>query len=189
MDQFNGSLMYVVLKSWIQALFDVLEVNMTIDTVHRSPCYSPHELFRGSVVIHLETNRLRPRVRAIQKARPLAHRAKVLGRAFLFARTDANNAEVAFPSTTCESPYASYYYRCCCKNIDTYGFLCSKSYNRRSPAGSKRHTKLSTHILSPKLEKWRNRFERNRSLVMRHGHNLRIPKFLSSQYALQSTRH
>jgi hypothetical protein len=61
-----------------------------------SPRYSQHEIFRGLVVIHLETNRLRQRVRAIQKASPLIHRAKVLGRALVSARTDA---KVALPST------------------------------------------------------------------------------------------
>jgi hypothetical protein len=47
-------------------------------------------------------------VRAITETRPIAFRAKVLGRALLAARTDANrfwmllsgNAEVAFPPTT-----------------------------------------------------------------------------------------
>jgi hypothetical protein len=43
-----------------------------------SPRYSQQELFRGSVVIHLETNRLRPRVRVTQNARPFVQRAKVL---------------------------------------------------------------------------------------------------------------
>jgi uncharacterized protein YggE len=53
------------------------------------------------------TNRLRPRVRAIQKTRPIAYRAKVLGQALLTARANANslwmflsgNAEVSFPPT------------------------------------------------------------------------------------------
>jgi hypothetical protein len=43
-------------------------------------------LFRGPVVIHRETNRLRPGLCAIQKAHPLAHRAKVLGRGLVSAR-------------------------------------------------------------------------------------------------------
>jgi hypothetical protein len=54
------------------------------------------------------TNRLRPRLLAIQKTRPITYRAKVLGRALLAVRTDPNrfwmllsgNPEVAFPSTT-----------------------------------------------------------------------------------------
>jgi hypothetical protein len=76
--------------------------------MHLDACYSQHELFRGSVIPYLETNRFRPRVRAIQKTRPIPYRAKVLGRALLAARTDTNsfwmllsgNAEVAFPSST-----------------------------------------------------------------------------------------
>jgi hypothetical protein len=62
----------------------------------------------GSVIPYLETNRLRPRVPAIQKARPLAYRAKVLGRALLATHTNSNsfwmllsrNLEAAFPPTT-----------------------------------------------------------------------------------------
>ena len=69
---------------------------------------SNHELFRGSVIPYFETNRFRPRLLAIQQTRPIPYRVKVLGRALLSARTDANtfwmllsgNAEVAFPSTT-----------------------------------------------------------------------------------------
>jgi hypothetical protein len=69
---------------------------------------SEHELFRRSVSPYLETNRLRPRLLAIQKTRPTAYRAKVLGQALLAARADVNsfwmllsgNAEVSFPSTT-----------------------------------------------------------------------------------------
>jgi hypothetical protein len=97
-----------VLKSRIQALVDMLKVNMSIHTIPIEWCYSEHELFRGSVIPYLEMNRLRPRVGAIQKARPLSYRAKVLGRALVAARTDVNcfwvllsgNAEVAFSSTT-----------------------------------------------------------------------------------------
>ncbi len=65
-------------------------------------------MYRESVIPFLETNRLRPRLLAIQKTRPIAYRAKVLGQALLAVRTDPNrfwmllsgNAEVAFPSTT-----------------------------------------------------------------------------------------
>jgi hypothetical protein len=64
--------------------------------------------FRGSVIPYLAANRFRPRIRAIQKTRPILYRAKVLERALLAARSDANsfwmlllgNAEVAFPSRT-----------------------------------------------------------------------------------------
>jgi hypothetical protein len=86
---------------------DMLKVNMSIHTIRIAWYYSKHELFRGSVIPYLEMNRLRPRVRAIQKARPVSYRAKVLGRALIATRTDANsfwmllsgNAEVAFSST------------------------------------------------------------------------------------------
>jgi hypothetical protein len=77
-------------------------------TIYLDFQYTERELFQRSVLPYLETNRLRPRVRAIQKTRPIAYRAKVLGRALLSARTDANrfwmllsgNAEVAFPPRT-----------------------------------------------------------------------------------------
>jgi hypothetical protein len=90
----------------IQALVDMMKVNTSIYTIHVSICYSETEMYRESVIPYLETNRSRPRVRAIQKARPIMYRAKVLGRALLAARTDTNsfwmllagNAEVAFPS-------------------------------------------------------------------------------------------
>jgi hypothetical protein len=106
----------------IQALLDMMKVNMSIVKIHVADYYSNHELFRGSVIPYLETNRLRPRLLAIQKTRPIAYRIKVLGQALLAARTDPNrfwmllsgNAEVAFPSTTatttrvanCEPPNA-----------------------------------------------------------------------------------
>jgi hypothetical protein len=98
----------VVPKSRLQTLVDMLKVNMSIHTIHVAERYREHELFRGSVIPYLETNRLRPRVRAIQKARPIAYRAKVLGQALLAARTNPNrfwmflsgNSEIAIPSTT-----------------------------------------------------------------------------------------
>jgi hypothetical protein len=94
-----------VLKSRVQALLDMMKVNMSIHTIHLYSCYREHELFRGSVIPYLETNRLRPRLLAIQKTRPITFRAKVLGRALLAVRLDPNrfwmllsgNAEVAFP--------------------------------------------------------------------------------------------
>jgi hypothetical protein len=86
----------------------MLKVNISIQTIIVDSRISEHQLFQGSVVPYLETNRLRPRLRAIQKTRPIAYHAKVLGRALLAVRTDSNrfwmllsgNAEVAFPSTT-----------------------------------------------------------------------------------------
>jgi hypothetical protein len=100
--------------SQIQKLADVLKVNMSLHTVDLHDCYSQHELYRGSVVPYLETNRFRPRLLAIQKTCPLSYRAKVLGGALLAARTDANrvwmllsgNTEVAFPSTTATTTLA-----------------------------------------------------------------------------------
>jgi hypothetical protein len=88
----------------MQALLDMMKVNKSIHTIH-----SRHELFHLSVIpYYLETNRLGPRVRAIQNTRGIAHRAKVLGRALLATRTNPNrfwmllsgNLEVAFLSTT-----------------------------------------------------------------------------------------
>jgi hypothetical protein len=95
-----------MLKSRIQALLDTIKVNTSIHTIHLNDRFSHHELFRGSVIPYLETNRFRPSLLAIQRTRPIPYRAKVLGRALLSARTDANrfwmllsgNAEVAFPS-------------------------------------------------------------------------------------------
>jgi hypothetical protein len=97
-----------VLKSWMQALVDMMKVNMSIHTIRLDPPYSQHELFRGSVIPYLETNRFRPHLLAIQKTRPIPYRAKVLGRALLVVRMDPNrfwmllsgNVEVAIPSTT-----------------------------------------------------------------------------------------
>jgi hypothetical protein len=96
-----------VIKSQIQTILDMMKLNLSIYTIHLPDRYSEHELFRESVVPYLETNRLRPRLLAIQKTRPIAYRFKVLGIALLSARTDANsfwmllsgNAEVAIPST------------------------------------------------------------------------------------------
>jgi hypothetical protein len=89
------------------ALVDMMKVNMSIRTIHLDLDLSERQLLRGSVVPYLETNRFRPRVRAIQKSRLLSYRAKVLGQALLAVRTDANrlwmllsgNPEVAFPSS------------------------------------------------------------------------------------------
>jgi hypothetical protein len=97
-----------VLESRIQAVLDMMKVSTTIHTIHLYSHFSRHELFRGSVIPILETNRLRPRLLAIQRARPTVYRAKVLGKALLATRTDTNrfwillsgNAEVAFPSGT-----------------------------------------------------------------------------------------
>jgi hypothetical protein len=94
--------------SRIQALLNMLKVNTTIHTIHSDSQYTYHELFQKLVIPYLETNRLRARLLAIQKSRPIAYRAKVLGKELLAARTDANrfwmlfsgNAEVVFLSDT-----------------------------------------------------------------------------------------
>jgi hypothetical protein len=93
-----------VIESRIQALVDMLKVNRSIHTIRLNDCYNRHEIFRRSLVPHLDMNRLRPRVRAIQKTSPTGYRAKVLERALLAVRTDPNrfwmllseNADVAF---------------------------------------------------------------------------------------------
>jgi hypothetical protein len=86
----------------------MMKMNMSIHTIHLNDHYLDHELFQGSVIPYLATNKLRPRMRAIQKTRPIPYRAGVLGRALLSARTDVNsfwmllsgNAEVGFAPTT-----------------------------------------------------------------------------------------
>jgi hypothetical protein len=104
----RASLSLNLLEFRIQALVDMMQVNRSIHTIHLpSQLYIEHSLFRGSVIPYLETNRLRPRVRAIQKTCPIAYRVRVLGQALLAARTNANsfwmllsgNPEVAFLST------------------------------------------------------------------------------------------
>jgi hypothetical protein len=90
----------------MQALVDMIKVNTSIHRINLRDYYIQHDIYRESVIPYLETNRFRPRLLAIQKARPIPYRTKVLGRALLAARTDANgfwmllsgNAEVAFPS-------------------------------------------------------------------------------------------
>jgi hypothetical protein len=70
-----------VLKSRIQAILDMVKINLSLHTIRVDAPYSDHELFRGSVVPYLETNRFGPRLLAIQKTRPFLYLAKVLGRA------------------------------------------------------------------------------------------------------------
>jgi hypothetical protein len=105
---YNPSTVPAVIMSRIQALLDMMKMNMSIHTIHLHGHYLEHELFQESVIPCLATNRLRPLVLAIQKTRPIPYRAGVLGRALLAARSDANsfwmllsgNAEVAFPPRT-----------------------------------------------------------------------------------------
>jgi hypothetical protein len=95
-------------KSRIHANVDMMKASMSIHTIILDDNYYGHPLVGESVIPVLETNRLRPRLLAIQKTLPHAYRAKALGRALLAVRTDPNrfwmllsgNAEVAFPSTT-----------------------------------------------------------------------------------------
>jgi hypothetical protein len=79
-----------VITSRMQALLDMIKVNTSIRTINVNLCYEEHELYRGSVIPYLETNRLWPRLLATQKVRPIVYRTKVLGRALLATRTDAN---------------------------------------------------------------------------------------------------
>jgi hypothetical protein len=97
-----------VITSRTQALVDMMKVNTSIRTINVNPCFEEHDMYRGSIIPYLETNRFRPRVLAIQKTRPIVYRTQVVGRALLATRTDANkvwmllsgNLEVAFPATT-----------------------------------------------------------------------------------------
>jgi hypothetical protein len=96
-----------VLNFRVQALLNMMKMNMSIHTINLDSRHKQHKLYRESVIPYLDTNWLRPRLLAIQKTRPIAYRTKVLGRALLAARIDVNifwmllsgNAEVAFPST------------------------------------------------------------------------------------------
>jgi hypothetical protein len=97
-----------VIRSRMQTLLDMMRVNTSIRRIGLDSHYTEHDIYRESVIPYLVMNRLRPRLLAIQKTRSIAYRAKVLGRALLAVRTDANsfwmllsgNAEVAFPSRT-----------------------------------------------------------------------------------------
>jgi hypothetical protein len=92
----------------IHALLGMMKMNTSIHTIRLHNRYTEHELFRTSVLPYLETNRLRPRLLALQRARPIGYRTNVLGRALLSARTNPNmfwmllsgNADVAIPSRT-----------------------------------------------------------------------------------------
>jgi hypothetical protein len=104
-----------VLKFRIQALVDMMKVNMSIHTISLDDHYYEHKLFNESVIPYLETNRLRPHLLAIQKTLPQAYRAKVLGRALIAVQSDPNriwmflsgNSEVAFPTTATTIAFAS----------------------------------------------------------------------------------
>jgi hypothetical protein len=103
-----GLMTSAVITSRIQSLFNMMKVNMSIHTIRLRDSQSDHVLFRESVIPFLESNRLRPRLLAIQRTRPITYRTGLLGRALLTARTDVNrfwmllsgNAEVSFPAAT-----------------------------------------------------------------------------------------
>jgi hypothetical protein len=103
-----GTLTPAVIAYRIQSLLEMMKVNMSIHTIRLLDRHSDHVLFRESVIPFLKSNRLRQRVRAIQKTRPIAYRTGLLGRALLSARTDVNsvwmllsgNPEVSFLSST-----------------------------------------------------------------------------------------
>jgi hypothetical protein len=98
----TGTTAPAVLKSY--ALLDMMKVNVSIRTLRLDLSLTSTNVYRESVIPYLVTNRVRPRVRAIQRTRPISYRAKVLGRALLAVRTDPNrfwmllseNAEVVF---------------------------------------------------------------------------------------------
>jgi hypothetical protein len=110
-----GTLAPAVVQSRIQTLVNMLKVNMSIHTIRLNECFYKHHLYQGSVIPYLETNRLWPRLLAIQKALPIAYSGKVLGRALLAVRTDPNrfwmllsgNAKATFLSTTATTTAAA----------------------------------------------------------------------------------
>jgi hypothetical protein len=174
-----------ILKSRIHALVEMVKVNMSIHTLHLNSCYSEHELYRESVIPYLETNRFRLRVRAIQRTRPIAYRAKVLGRALLGVRTNPNsfwmllsgNAEVvALSSTTATTTPASRFcrrfFKCCYRflyklSITSSALLVACTYDMTASgigsvfmtasenAGSLRGRSL--HALHHPLPEWQER--------------------------------
>jgi hypothetical protein len=107
------------------------EMNMSIHTIHLRDRYSKHEVFRGSFIPYLETNRLRSHPLVLQKKKPVPYRVKVLGRALVSASTDVTSFRMFYPEcrsclfvddcdnqSGCEPPYACccchYYNYCCC---------------------------------------------------------------------------
>jgi hypothetical protein len=106
----DPALMNSRLPVLVQALVDMLKVNISIKTIYLDPDYS--ERIQGSMAPYLETNRFRPRLLTIQKCHPFPFRVKVLGRALLATRTNPNlfwmllsgNTEIIFPPTTANSP-------------------------------------------------------------------------------------
>jgi hypothetical protein len=101
---FRATTAPAALKSRMYALLDMMKINVSIRTLRLDRSLTNTSVYRESVIPYLVTNRFRPRVRAIQRTRPIAYRAKVLGRGLLAVRTDPNpfwmllskNAEVVF---------------------------------------------------------------------------------------------
>jgi hypothetical protein len=149
---FGMALTPTVLTSRIQALVDMMKVNVSIHTIHLHDRHSEHDLFRRSVIPYLETNRFRPRLLAIQQTRPIPYRAKVLGRALLSARTDANrfwmllsgNAEVAFPSRTATIAAAG--------NLTTAATFAATVTSTANVAATALTTTATDSILTPTAE-------------------------------------
>ncbi len=56
-----------ILKSRMQVLVYMMQMNISIHTIHLDTISRQHKLVRGSIIPYLETNRLRPRLLAIQK--------------------------------------------------------------------------------------------------------------------------
>jgi hypothetical protein len=108
----NAAQSPALIRLRIKALSKMMKINLSIHTIRLRNRYSEHELFQGSVLPYLETNMLHTLLLVIQNSRPISYRAKVLGRALLAARSNANsfwmllsgNAEVAFPSTSANRP-------------------------------------------------------------------------------------
>jgi hypothetical protein len=152
----------VVLKVRIQALVDMLKVNLSIHTIHRDSRYSEDKIFSELVIPYLKLNRLRPRLLAIQKTRPIGYRVKVLGRALLAVRTDPNrfwillsgNPEVAFQSTTAaRTTRAARFYRRFSKC--TLAFRFSKRFCKCTLTARFCRCRYSDeHEISPQARHW-----------------------------------
>jgi hypothetical protein len=61
-----------VVKSRMQAPVDMVKVNTLIHTIRVDSLFSENEIYQDLVISHLETNRFRPRLLAIQAIRPIA---------------------------------------------------------------------------------------------------------------------
>jgi hypothetical protein len=154
-----------LVKSRMQALLDMMKVNMSIHTIHLNDRHREHELFLGSVIPYLETNRFRPRLLAIQRTSPISYRAKVLGKALLAARTDAKclwmllsgNAEVAFPSTTATTSLPPPAPAAATSNVATVAATIAVSVTA-TRAASTTSASAAAHVATPTDHRKRSRF-------------------------------